>query len=166
MDEKKTNISDIAPDAETPKANVVAMPPQNDRPRMQEIILKMVLRGKPLSEIADILGVDISKVEYVLKTDWMEKELAKAVAEEGGENALYALMRLNAFEATMRLTTLIRTAQGNVALGACKLALEYFLAPQRNAIKNFRDSGEPVTDKEYEELAKEKERLTQKYKTA
>lgn len=148
--------------------NKVTEFPAPETPRMQDIILSMILKGTSLKDIADTVRMTEVAVMRIAQSTWASKELERmAVAVKTPQDSIRNLLRVGAFPAVIRLHKLVDSPNHNVAMGAIRLILEHTLAPIK---ENDLDQGKkPVTSDEAKNEAaridREIEALTQRRTT-
>ncbi len=114
---------------------VTQFPPSNDSGsiRLQDAVLSMLKRGEVITDIAASLGQDELVVHAIARSKWIEDQLSEWVSSEGegSMQTLRTVMKSQAYEAIIQIGKLIKCENKTVALGACRLALEYTLTPAK-----------------------------------
>ncbi len=124
-------------------SNIESFPAPTE-PRLQHIVLRMILRGHKVPDIAEVIGKTEEVVIKIAQGEWAKQELDRMAASGGvTQLSVRSLIRLHAFSAARKLGELLDSKNHNIVIQACKLVLEHSIvaAPE----KDLDSDKKPVT---------------------
>ncbi|HUQ94193.1 MAG TPA: hypothetical protein VM120_21110 [Bryobacteraceae bacterium] len=146
------SVDDFFDDGLTP-ANGTAVPsagaqllefPKPKGPRLQDIVLNLLLDGEDYESIAVTIGRKAADVEKIARSEWAKKEITKRLSEQGEESqrdTLQNLIRIQGFDAVHKLGSLMKCGNPHIELKAVQLALQYSLPLPSKLLKEEKEKG-------------------------
>lgn len=127
------------------------MPPAN---QMQKIVLRLIMKGTTISEIATTVQMTQEAILKIVRSEWAQKEFERISKEApSSQSSMRNLLRLFTPIAILRLGEIASSKNENAALRAIQLILENSIAPIKE--KDLGDDKKTTT----EEAQREKEEL-------